>query len=599
MVKTNYGLKLLTIILSVFLIGYFLEEFKVGPGLLRDYFLISTELLPLVLSFSIFVMIWFVYHRSKDNHSLFMGWAFFVIGLIDLYYFLSLPFMPDFITSNSPHKAEIFWIEARLISAILFLVSAYIYKDTLKWLTNKSVLFASVIVLSFMSLITGLHPEYIPVMTHLDGSPTMEKTLFLSIISLIILYAGYLYYARFQETGHKNLICLIYGFVLLASGYLVYLFYVYPGALLEAAGFYFSYLGLFRSSIEIPYENLARSGEKRVLEAEERYRNLFDNANDAIITTDLQDRVTSWNRSAERFFGWKAEEMLGNKFSPLAFDQKLQAENHQIVGNAISGGPVTGIEMLLECKDGAKIDVSMTISPLRDTNQNVNGLSGIFRDNTERRRAEEQMKASLREKEVLMREIHHRVKNNMQIISSLLRLQSSYIPEKKYKDMYNESQNRIATMSLIHEKLYQSNDLTKIDANEYITDLVNGLLKSYDVNTGQVEMNIDAKNVLLGINSAVPCGLIINELVSNSLKYAFPDGKKGEIKISLHPTAENNMELVVRDNGIGIPAEMDFRKTNSWGMRMVTILAENQLRGEINLERSKGTEFQIKFMDVK
>jgi two-component sensor histidine kinase len=241
----------------------------------------------------------------------------------------------------------------------------------------------------------------------------------------------------------------------------------------------------------------------------------------------------------------------------------------------------------------------MTFSPLRDKNQNVVGLSGIFRDISERKRAHEQIENSLKEKEVMLREIHHRVKNNMQIISSLLKLQSGYIKEKKYKDMFLESQNRIVTMSLVHEKIYQSKDLAKIEVGGYIKELANGLFSSYDIITGKITPKIDVENVSLGINSAIPCGLIINELLSNSLKYAFPDGKSGEVSISLHSIGDGYFELIVADNGIGIPEDIDFKKTESWGMRMVTILVENQLHGEISLNRDRGTQFQIKFKEVK
>ncbi len=600
MAKTNHVSMLLTIVVSIFLIGYFLESFKVGNALLRDYFQISTELLPLVLSFSIFIMTWFVYNTSRDDHSLFLGWALFVIGLIDLYHILSYPFMPDFITPNSAHKAEIFWGEGRLIFAVLILASAYIYNDTLPWLKEKSVLFASVtvIVISFFSLTTGIYEQYLPVLSNHDGSPAIAKTILLLLSSAIILYASYLYANRMRETGQKNLLCLIYGLILVAASNLVYLHFDYSGHLLKAAGFYFLYLGLFKESIEMPYEKLAETGEKRCHDVEEKFRSLFDNANDAIIITDLEDRVTSWNKSAEKIFGWTEKEITGKKFLPIAFDQKLQAENEQVIRNAISGGAVTGIETALARKDGTRIDVSMTLSPLRDTDQNVVGLSGIIRDITERKRAEEQIKASLKEKEVLLREIHHRVKNNMQIISSLLRLQAATIKDKKYSDMYRESQNRIISMSLIHEKLYQSKNLTKVDFKDYIRDLLNGLVQSYEVNSGKISMNLNVENVPLGINSAIPCGLMINELVSNSLKHAFPDGRAGEIRISLRSMNGNDIELKVGDNGVGIPKELDFRKTDSWGMRLITILAENQLHGEINLDRSKGTEFQIKFRDV-
>ncbi len=625
MAKTNHLAMILIIGISVFLIGYALESFRVGTSLLRDYFQISTELLPLVLTFSIFAITWLVFKRKTnnqspflpdvfakeagnggikiytDNQSLFLGLAFFIIGLIDLYHILSYPFMPDFITPNSLQKSQIFWGLARIATAVLFLASAYVNNDTFQVLQKKPVLVASVAVVSFSSiaLFAGINPQLFPMLTTPDGGPTTEKMLLLITTAMILLYTGYLYAIRIHETGNKILICLLYGFVLTAFSDLIYLFHEYPGHMMKAAGLYFFYMGMFKTSIDKPYETMVEAGEKRILEAQERYRNLFDSANDAIILTDLNNNVTSWNKSAERIFGWTENEIIGKKFLPLSFDQKLQPDSEQIIINAISGGTITGIEILLKCKDEKEIDVSMTLSPLLDTNRKVIGLSGIFRDITEKKQAQEQIENSLKEKEVLLREIHHRVKNNMQIISSLLKLQSGNIKDKKYSEMYKDSQNRITTMSLIHEKLYQSKDLSRIDLGGYIKELVNGLFISYDINPGKIRVNIDVENVSMGINSAIPCGLIINELISNSLKYAFPEGRSGEIRISLRSTGNSNFELIVGDNGVGLPIDMDLKKTESWGMRMVAILIENQLHGEFSINRDKGTEYHIKFKEVK
>ena len=625
MARTNHVAMILTIGISVFLIGYALESFRVGKSLLRDYFQISTELLPLVLTFSIFAITWLVFKRKEnnqspflpdvfakdagnkgvrryiDNQSLFLGLAFFIIGFIDLYHILSYPFMQDFITHNSLQKSQVFWSVARVITAVLFLASAYVNNDKFQVLQKKPLLVASVAVISFSSiaLFAGINAGLFPPLTSPDGDPTNEKMLLLITTALIILYTGYLYAIRLHETGNKILICLLYGFVLTAFSDLIYLFFEYPGHLMKAAGLYFFYMGMFKTSVDMPYETMVEAGEKRIHEAQERYRNLFDSANDAIILTDHDNNVISWNKSAERIFGWTEKEILGKKFLPMSFDQKLQHDSEQIIRNAISGETVTGIETILKRKDEKEIDVSMTLSPLCDTDRKVIGLSGIFRDITEKKQAQEQIENSLKEKEVMLREIHHRVKNNMQIISSLLRLQSGYIKEKKYIDMYKDSQNRIATMSLIHEKLYQSKDLSRIDLGGYIKELVNGLFISYDMNPGKIRVKIDVENVSMGINSAIPCGLIINELISNSLKYAFPDGREGEIRISLLSTGNNNFELIAGDNGVGLPVDMELKKTESWGMRMVAILIENQLHGEFTINRERGTEYNIKFKEVK
>ncbi len=207
--------------------------------------------------------------------------------------------------------------------------------------------------------------------------------------------------------------------------------------------------------------------------------------------------------------------------------------------------------------------------------------------------------ASLKEKEVLLREIHHRVKNNMQVISSLLKLQSRNVKDKQQIEMLKESQNRIKAMALIHEKLYRSKDLANIDFNDYIKNLINDLFLSYKVSTGKVALKMNIETVSFGIDTAIPCGLIVNELVSNSLKYAFPEGKDGEIKISLRTLEEGDIELIVSDDGIGVPKDLDFRNTESLGLRLITNLTEKQLQGKVELNRNKGTEFQIKFKEAK
>jgi len=216
------------------------------------------------------------------------------------------------------------------------------------------------------------------------------------------------------------------------------------------------------------------------------------------------------------------------------------------------------------------------------------------REITERMRAEEQIKVSLEEKEVLLKEIHHRVKNNLQVISSLLNLQSRCVEDQSVLELFQESQNRIRSMALIHEKLYRSQDLVRIDFAEYIRNLATHLVRSYRANLGPVNLKVDANDVSLSVDAAVPCGLIINELVSNSLKYAFIDGREGEIRIELRSDRDHQLTLIVGDNGVGFPKDLDFRHTESLGMQLVNTLT-NQLGGTVELHSDGGTEFKITF----
>jgi len=219
----------------------------------------------------------------------------------------------------------------------------------------------------------------------------------------------------------------------------------------------------------------------------------------------------------------------------------------------------------------------------------------------ERRRTEEQLKISLKEKEVLLKEIHHRVKNNLQVISSVLRLQSDYIKDDRVLALFKDSQNRIRSMALIHEKLHQSNNLLKINFDDYIRDLADNLLRSYAANSQAATLSTEAIDVWLNIDTAIPCGLIINELVSNALKHAFPAPKlENQIFVKISPTADNRYTLTVQDNGVGFPTNIDFRNTESLGLELVCIFTE-QLEGEIECDQTDGagTTFTIKFSELE
>ena len=215
-----------------------------------------------------------------------------------------------------------------------------------------------------------------------------------------------------------------------------------------------------------------------------------------------------------------------------------------------------------------------------------------------RKQAEEQIRASLQEKEMLLKEIHHRVKNNFQVIASLLHLQSRYIQDKTALNVFKESQDRIRSMALVHERLYQSKNLAKVDLNGYIEMLAKGLFRSYGADPKRISLITEVRDIALGIDIAIPCGLIVNELVSNSLKYGFPEGWKGKGEIRIALSQKNGfIDLVVSDNGVGLPEGLDIRNTESLGLRLVALLAEDQLQGKMTLGKKKGTQFHIQFKE--
>lgn len=339
-----------------------------------------------------------------------------------------------------------------------------------------------------------------------------------------------------------------------------------------------------------------KHAEEALRESEEKYRVLMNDASDAILLIDMEANIVDVNKKTEQLTGYTKNELLTMKIFQLHPKEELERITVSFKEGMQKGSAVINDLPILR-KDGKIVPADITGNNVVFTGKQM-GLA-VFRDITERKLAEDKIKTSLLEKETLLKEIHHRVKNNLQIVSSLLDHQTQYIKDKKMIDIFTESQNRISSMSLVHEKLYRSKDLAKIDFNDYINDLVANLFQSYNSRSGNIKLNMNIQNIRLDIDFAIPCGLIINELVTNSLKYAFPEGRKGEIKVAFFKNDENMLELMIGDNGIGISKDTDFRKTESLGLHLVTILAENQLHGEIYLNRDHGTEFHIKFRGIK
>ncbi|MBW4488668.1 MAG: PAS domain-containing protein [Trichocoleus desertorum ATA4-8-CV12] len=382
-----------------------------------------------------------------------------------------------------------------------------------------------------------------------------------------------------------------------------------------------------------------RKQAELALKAQKEFlRQVIDTVPNLIFVKDWQGRFTLVNQTLADMYGTTVEDLLGKTdadFNPnlIEVEQFLQADREVILcmqDKVIPEETVTDakgqsfcfqtIKKPLLSPDGKAyqvLGVATDITARKQAEADLQALNEalelkvekrtnalqilneqLLTEIAERQRAENQIKTSLREKEVLLKEIHHRVKNNLQVISSLLKLQAGYIKEHHVLEILKESQNRVRAMALLHEKLYQSEDLAKVNFTEYVHSLVANLFRSYGIKSQTITAKINIEDVLFDIDAVIPCGLIINELVSNSLKYAFPGNQKGEVCVELLLTQTGECQIVVSDNGLGLPEELDFQNTKSLGLQLVCMLIE-QLEGKIELDNSCGTTFKITVHPIK
>jgi PAS domain S-box-containing protein len=319
------------------------------------------------------------------------------------------------------------------------------------------------------------------------------------------------------------------------------------------------------------------------------------NASEGIYLVSVSDlSIVYANPKFEEMFGYGLGEIIGKHVSIInAHTDKNPVETANEIGAALERDGYWRGEVKNIKKDGTEFWGLSTISIFRHHEYGDVYLS-IQRDITDYKNAEDAIKSSLKEKEALLQEIHHRVKNNLQVIVSLLDLQSEKISSEESLTSLMEVQGRIKAIALIHEQLYQSKDVALIDFNSFVKTLVDRIFQSFKPVSDNIKLKVDAKEVSLEIGQAISSGLIINELVTNALEHAFPDGRKGEIQVKIRGKS-GNVEIIVRDNGVGFVNEFNFKKVKTLGLHLVKILSEDQLDGKLEMTNDKGTEFRINF----
>jgi len=346
---------------------------------------------------------------------------------------------------------------------------------------------------------------------------------------------------------------------------------------------------------------------KRASAAQQRMTALVESTSDAILTEDLDGNIRSWNPAAEDLLGYTATEIVGQSVLRL-IPADRQDEESDILARVKDGQKVANFETLRLRKDGSSVDVSLTISPVYGDAGQVVYASKIMRDITQQKFAAEALRtvnaqlelriktrtAELRERESLLQEVHHRVKNNLQVISSLINLQLRGLRDISSRDALAECQSRVEAIALIHEKLYQSKDYSRIPFSDYAKSLAANIFRVSGVSPESTKLVADFEGVALAVDKAIPCGLILNELITNALKHAFPNERRGTVRVHMGWAGPGELEILVSDDGIGISSGSDVPKSDSLGMQLVRTLVE-QLDGHMEILHDNGTTFRITF----
>jgi PAS domain S-box-containing protein len=346
--------------------------------------------------------------------------------------------------------------------------------------------------------------------------------------------------------------------------------------------------------IDRDISELKQTGEA-LRDSEERYRAVTETVFTGIAIADQDGMLIYVNTAFSELTGHSKDELEGMSLFSVTDEEEFV--NHRKTSLSEEGSRST-YESIAIRKDGSVLNVLIAVSPISTPEGLFSGTICAFVDITERKSTEKRIRSSLAEKEVLLKEVHHRVKNNLQVVSSLLYLQSEQLHEESAKSMLRESQNRVKSMALVHERLYQSEDLARINFADYIRNLGSHLFHSFGTDPRQVKMTLNVEDIHLSIEVAIPCGLIINELISNALKHAFPDEATGEIMVSLHQAEGGELTLSISDDGIGVPEGFSIENTDSMGLHLVHTLIR-QLDAEITIDRTNGTKYQITFTELK
>ncbi|MDF0665415.1 MAG: histidine kinase dimerization/phosphoacceptor domain -containing protein [Nitrospira sp.] len=333
--------------------------------------------------------------------------------------------------------------------------------------------------------------------------------------------------------------------------------------------------------------------ERQEAESKARqWESVFNKASWAVAVTDpVDDRFKAVNPAFAAMHCFTIEDLLGRSLADVCAPQgRAELLTHLQTAHQRTDYVYESLHVR---RDGTRFPCVTHMTALKDAHGKTQLYAATFEDITERKQNESRLRASLKEKEILLKEIHHRVKNNLQIISSLLDLQSDHTQDRQAQEMFKESQGRVRSMALIHERLYRSRDLARVPVTEYVEQLAHDLYRAYKVSDNDIVLHVEAVMPPLPLDMAIPCGLLLNELLSNCLKHGFKDAEQGWIRVTWRGDGPSNV-LTVADNGAGFPTGLTFGNATSFGLQLVNTLVE-QLEGKIELVHNRGTVVTITF----
>jgi len=324
--------------------------------------------------------------------------------------------------------------------------------------------------------------------------------------------------------------------------------------------------------------------EDALRQSEARYVSALESTTDAFFAVDPAWRIVRVNHHAERLWMRRRDDILGRRLWDV-FPEAVDGPSFRRFEEVMRNGPPAHFEKFDPASE-RWFEVHAYLTP--------DGLAVYFRDVTDRRQADEKIKRTVQEKEVLLREVHHRVKNNLQVICSMLRLQERNFTDETLLQALRECRERVLAMAMLHDQLHRAKDFSNINLGEYIRNLAASLFCSYGVNSAQVGLGMDVDDITAVVDIAIPCGLIVNELVSNSLRHAFPEGRKGGIALGLHAWPGGRVELTIADNGRGFLENPRANNTRSLGLWLVDLLAE-QIGAAVERPPGAGTQYRFEF----